>query len=206
MKTHKSKKILRLGVTCLSLLMITALLMVGGSFSKHTSTGDITGIPSLTVAGLDEDDIAVTVDSFGDKIDKDHVILCAVRIDNESDVPVTCGLDFWLHIDEISSLDSGILTDMDVLLYDYDNKEVSYNYNAVVFPDDNKRNIHVYTEDETIFVESESDATCAIVLDFKGYEMDATADKLYISPGEYGNSKNTNAVTLTVKQAAMEGT
>lgn len=42
----------RLGVSCLSMLVITALLSVGGTFSKYTSQSPEIGIPSKTVGAF----------------------------------------------------------------------------------------------------------------------------------------------------------
>ncbi len=216
MKTNKTKKILRLGVSCLSLLMISALLMVGGSFSKHTSTGEITGIPSLTVAGLKEEDIDVTLEDPGTEYGDNMAILCTVKITNKSEVPVTCSLDFWAHVSEVGGLDTGTLANMKVLL-DINGELLSDSYYDVDDFSGNLTvgsNIHVSTNpvediDEAIYVKAADDedtlgeAICAIVFDLSDCGSAATADTLSISPGDH-EEEHTNAVTLTVKQAAKE--
>ena len=79
---------------------------------KDDDEEDIT-LPSLTVAGLDAVDIEVEPvepgynrqEINGFEVGQYQVIIYAFTIKNSSDVPITCGLDFWAHIKESGNLD-----------------------------------------------------------------------------------------------------
>ncbi len=202
-------KLFRLGIYCLVLLMITATLLVGGSFSKFTlSSPDVSGIPSLMVARLTEEDIEVepldpdddsrqSAGGFTVDDPDNQVILYAFNIINNSEVPVTCGLDFWAHISGIGDLDAGNLSKMKVFLYA---GEKEFPFYEDGFPTKENDNIHVSTDEEAIFVEEET--TCAIVLDFGECNKNALADTLSISLGGSDVGEPEDAITLTtVKQA-----
>lgn len=95
----------RLGVSCLSMLVITALLSVGGTFSKYTSRSSELRIPSLTAGSFAFEANMMTEEeqteyqselSLGDK----QILACAFTVSNQDkngtvcDVDMTCDLNF----------------------------------------------------------------------------------------------------------------
>lgn len=203
MKTRN--KLFHLELYCLVLLIITATLLVGGPFSKFTfSSSDVSGIPSLIVAGLKEEDIEImpldpdssrkAVDGFEAGVNK--VILYAFKIINNSEVSVTCGLDFWAYVSKVSDLDAKEIPKINILLYA--NGEV-LDCDVDGFSGAENDNINVSTDEEAIFVKEET--ICAIVLDFGECDKSVLADTLWISPGVFNDKEHEDAVTLTVKQA-----
>lgn len=85
-------KLFRLGAQCLVLLMITATLLVGGSFSKITSEGSTTEFPPLTVANFDveiAEEPLTDDDRHAEYALSDHqLVVCAFTITNNSDVDI----------------------------------------------------------------------------------------------------------------------
>ncbi len=89
-KTRK-KTLYHIAISCLCLVLVTALLLVGGSFSKYTETGTMTGL-SLQVAKFD---VGVADDYYrvGDSYD-DGMILCALVVNNNSNIDITLDMAF----------------------------------------------------------------------------------------------------------------
>ena len=88
-KTRK-KNLYHIVISCLCLVLVTALLLVGGSFSKYTETGTMSGL-SLQVAKFD---VGVTDDYREEEFYDDGLILCALVVSNNSNIDITLDMAF----------------------------------------------------------------------------------------------------------------
>lgn len=112
-KTHKSNKVFRLGISCLALLLVTALIFVGGTFSKNTSKGSFVGLSiqaaefNLTVedtwSGSDIDRLG---SFYGFNGGNEYVVLCSFEVNYTGDVDISCDLVF--HVSTDRNLDSDV--------------------------------------------------------------------------------------------------
>ncbi len=111
-KTHKSNKVFRLGISCLALLLVTALIFVGGTFSKNTSNGSFDGLSiqaaefNLTVkdtwSGSNNDRLGSSCGFKGDE----YVVLCSFEVNYTGDVDISCDLVF--HVSTNKNLDPDV--------------------------------------------------------------------------------------------------
>ena len=90
-KTRK-KSLYHIAISYLCLVLVTALLLVGGSFSKYTETGTMSGL-SLQVAKFDVGVADVSFDREGEFYD-DGLILCALEVSNNSNIDITLDMAF----------------------------------------------------------------------------------------------------------------
>ena len=97
---RKSGKLLRLLASCLVLLMFIALLLVGGSFSKNTSEGEISVSTDLAAALFEVEVADGDYNSYdyynGDEFQR---AISSFTVTNNSDVDVTYTMELNISID-----------------------------------------------------------------------------------------------------------
>lgn len=100
LEPRKSGKLLRLGASCLVLLMFIALLLVGGSFSKNTSEGEISVSTDLAAALFEVEVADGDYNSYdyynGDEFQR---AISSFTVTNNSDVDVTYTMELNISID-----------------------------------------------------------------------------------------------------------
>ncbi len=168
MKTRN--KLFRLGAYCLVLLMITALLFVGGSFSKITSEGSTTEFPPLTVAnfGVDvvEEPLYNEVDRYStyDGLSNHQLLVCKFTIANNSDVDIIIDdLIFQTNYEEDRTV--GGVGDVTFHLCVDDDPDKLYQLNV---KDDKEGHNLSCSLGNKIYLEKSDTIECAIVVDCNG--------------------------------------
>ncbi len=189
LKTNKVK-LFQLGIFSLTFLMTTALILVGGSFSKNTSTGNLK--PNLTLKAANFD-ITANIDesTIGEKYDKNsyQLVFCAFTISNNSDVNIVYDVDF-----------SATIT--------WENNSTDFNKYLEFFVADEATDIYGNSVTLTLSGEGSIESSWAAYItanDFAQYAFVVNCDKLY----EQKNMHLINAtiggitITITAEQAGV---
>lgn len=180
LKTRKSSKLFRLGVSCLVLLMFTALLLAGGSFSKNTSTGEISISFPLTMADFNVEAVDAGYTS-GEKYDENQLVVYAFTVNNDSDVDITYDMVFDISISEV-------IDGFKFILVDESNIDNNIDFNS-----SGQTEIDYSTEDNgNAFFQSMADAkTYVLVADYSGCDRAPASPTITVS----------GTITITVNQA-----
>lgn len=155
-------KLFRLGAHCLVLLMTTALLFIGGSFSKITSEGSATKFPPLTVANFDVEVAEIELDNlercsadYGE-LSKHQLFVSKFTIENNSDVDII--IDDLVFQTDYENYDETVTF---YLCVD-DDPDKLYQLNV----EDDKEGHHLRCSlSEQIYLEKADTIECAIVVD-----------------------------------------
>lgn len=109
-KTRK-KNLYRIAVACLSLLLVTALLLVGGTFSKNASRGKVASSNfSINTAGFEvniseadppdgklSDNVDLSTSPWNDNYNHQEAV-CAFNIEG-SGMPIYCDIELVIEVE-----------------------------------------------------------------------------------------------------------
>ncbi len=217
LKTRRAKNLFRLGVSCLSLMLVTALVLVSGSFSYfssgETSTDDLT---PLTAAAFGvEVEVSGTYafgqDVYGDATDENnhHYVAYAFDVRNESQVPVKCnielniavrytGEDIMENVNFYFCEDGG--TDSDAIT-NFDGETLKKDKTIVLA-------YNTETDGSPFDFAAGDTKTFVLVADCNkawGIGTSTASNHLLLSNNNPGSKDDVHAITVTAEQATGEG-
>lgn len=197
--TH-SEWMFRLGAFLLSALLFTILLLVGSSFSRIVSEGEVSTDPfSLSVATFDAGKISAE-DAYreGEEVEDKQLVLYAFEITNTNEVDITYDMEFDITITvEGDQFDPDNLKQVTYILVDENYEEEAYAGNYIDFSNGGGETgletmIEGSTDPETdtvhdwpaFYLEKEGSTTIMLIMNFEEY---------------YDSTHSTGEITITVE-------
>lgn len=208
LKTHKSGKFFRLGIACLALLLVTALILIGGSFSKIISKGTITGL-TLQAEGFDIEAEAYDYSNYDERRDKaveilgddgnDPCVICSFTVTNHSQIDAL--LDIVIET-EYSSNAADPLNEVAFFLYigeeQYslsDTLEIDQDGITCTITAAEDSDTYTVTVNDYLLKTGEDDVEFVFLVKYTGEKY----------PNNFSLTNSGNGVTITAKQVTKGG-
>ena len=199
--TRKTRKLSQLVIFSLAFLLTTALIMVGGSFSRITSKGDVSA-SSLTLMTAGIDGVEVDGTSYTEEDnelffyngDDTLIELYSFTITNNSDVDIT--YDMELNINDISINDTSWSNELEGLIFClYDDNAT---WTGIV--ENNDPPVFKYSTgtDQTVILDREDTTS-------KTYVLVMDCSDIELMGGDRYDICISGTITFTVNQVAKEG-